>query len=151
MEEAKSVPLGKRTATRMAAVQAIFQLEKSDMPLRQATQDFLLEYEGKDAEVIPQGALDKPFFMKLVEGVAAQKIELDQMIEANLAENWRLERIDPVALAILRTGTYELLNIPETPKEVAVNEYLNVAHGFLDEKEVGFINKILDTLAAIVR
>ncbi len=81
------------------------------------------------------------FAETLVSGVAERKQNLDLRIAA-AAENWDITRISRVSLSVLRLAAYEIL-FAGTPKEVAVNEALELARKYDDEKSVNFINGVL--------
>jgi N utilization substance protein B len=83
--------------------------------------------------------------------VVARGQEIDGVIVARLAEGWKLERLDRAMRAILRAGTYELLARPDVTVGTVIDEYLDVAHAFFDEKEVKFVNGLLDKVAKDVR
>ena len=141
----------KRTKSRVAAVQAIYQLEKSDDQLSAIVQEFIFHRVGKDEEAAPYAEMDKSFFKDLTEEVASNREDVDSIIAGNLAEGWALDRMDQVSHALLRCGTTELLRMGETPAKVVINEYLEAAHTFFNREEISFINKTLDKIARILR
>jgi len=141
----------KRTRSRVAAVQAIYQLEKSDSDLPTIVKEFVFHRVGKDEESAPYEEMDKSFFKDLVEEVADNRDDVDSIIAGNLAENWTLERMDQVSHALLRCGTTELLRMGETPAKVVINEYLEAAHTFFEREEISFINKTLDKISHLLR
>ncbi len=140
----------KRTLARLTATQAVFQLAKSEDSARSIIGQFLTHRVGKDEESLEQGDLDRTYFTTLVEGVETHLDQLNEMISESLADGWTVDRLDSVALAVLRCGTYELLFQSETPPKTVINEYLDIAHSF-DIEDTSFINKILDKLAHLLR
>ena len=91
------------------------------------------------------------FFDDVVSGVDARRDEIDQAITAKLAEGWSLARLDKAMRAILRAGTYELLARPDVTVGTVIDEYLDIAHAFFGEKDVKFVNGLLDKVAGDVR
>ncbi|MFY8152690.1 MAG: transcription antitermination factor NusB, partial [Hyphomicrobiales bacterium] len=76
---------------------------------------------------------------------------LDPRINEALATGWPLKRIDAILRAILRAGAYELQERTDVPPKVAINEYVDVAHAFLDRDEAGMVNAVLDKIARDLR
>lgn len=93
------------------------------------------------------GAADEPFFGALVRGVVAEQARIDGAVTRQLASGWRLDRLDATVRAILRAGAFELLDRPDVPTEVVINEYLELAKSFHDGTESGFVNAALDGIA----
>jgi N utilization substance protein B len=91
------------------------------------------------------------YFDDLVRGVTARREEIDGKVGDRLAEGWKLERLDRAMRAILRAGTYELLARPDVTVGTVIDEYLDIAHAFFDEKDVKFVNGLLDKVAKDVR
>src|SRR5690606_7586851 len=84
-------------------------------------------------------------------GVVRRQRDIDPMIEKTLATGWRLVRVDSILRAILRAGLFELVERPDVPVRVVINEYINVAHAFFIEDEPRVVNGVLDKLAREVR
>jgi N utilization substance protein B len=143
---------GRRHRARLAAVQALYQ-----MHLTQATAgDVLAEFErhrfGVDTEHAADGeGVERAFFAALVREAGARLPELDALIGASLAEDWTLERLEIVLLAVLRCGACELLSRRDVPPRVTINEYVDIAHSFLDGKGPAMVNAVLDRVARQVR
>ncbi len=91
------------------------------------------------------------FFDDIVRGVTSRRDEIDGKITARLAEGWKLDRLDRSMRAILRAGTYELLARPDVTVGTVIDEYLDIAHAFFGEKDVKFVNGLLDKVAGDVR
>lgn len=106
---------------------------------------------GQEIEGAEYLAADEAFFDDLVAGVAARQEELDTMIGSGLAEGWSLNRLDRPMRALLRAALYELVARADVTAATVINEYVDVAHAFHDEKEARFVNGLLDTLARRVR
>lgn len=88
------------------------------------------------------------FAKTLFLGVCEHMTELDQKIGES-AENWRLGRISKISLCVLRICAYELIYMPETGKEISINEALELTRKYDDEKAVGFVNGVLAKIANI--
>ena len=85
------------------------------------------------------------FMMALVYGVRAKKSALDEKMTTYLARNWSIKRLSPINRVILRLGAFEIL-FAETPRIVAINEAIELAKAFNDEKDAKFINAILNKI-----
>lgn len=144
-----------RSAARLAAVQALYQLEMRGGGPGETIPRLLTEFHqhrlGQEIEGAEYLAADAPFFDDLVAGVAARQAELDELIGGGLAEGWSLARLDRPMRALLRAAVYELVARADVPAASVINEYVDVAHAFHDEKEARFVNGLLDTLARRVR
>ncbi|MBE9605193.1 transcription antitermination factor NusB [Acetobacteraceae bacterium H6797] len=157
--EGKGTPANKprtRTQSRAAAVQALFQSEASGENPETVIDQFVRHrlgeqprLEGFDDGQIPQA--DVPLFTNIVRGAAKNGAKLDAIIGEHLAANWPLERLDPVLRALLRAAAAELSMGKDPPARVVINEYLDIAHGFLAEDGPRFANGVLDALARHLR
>ena len=140
-----------RSAARLAAVQALYQLEMEETPLARLLHEFHEHRLGATIEDETYAEAEVAFFDDIVSGADARRAEIDALIAAWLAEGWSLERLDRPMRAILRAGTYELVARPDVPAATVINEYLDVAHAFYDKRETGFVNGLLDAIAKGVR
>jgi N utilization substance protein B len=143
---------GLSSAARLAAVQALYQIElgagaSEDALAMVLASGATLDESGLFAEADPEIA------SIIVRGVSQpQMIErLDTMIDGALATGWSVARLEILMRAILRAGVFELLERPEVPLKVVINEYVEVAHAFFDRGEPGMINAVLDKLGRILR
>lgn len=113
------------------------------------------EYElhrlGKEIDGDQYREADAAWFRAIVSGVVEQQKQLDPLIRSALLEDWPLSRIDSTLRAILRAGTYELINRRDVPVAVIVTEYVDVAGAFFDEDEPKMVNAVLDRLAKKLR
>jgi transcription antitermination protein NusB len=143
--------LVQRSAARLAAVQALYQMEIAGTPLP----DILAEYEshwiGRDVDGESYPEAEAAYFRDNVSGVLREQRTIDPIIDGVLARGWPLKRVEAVLRAVLRAGAYELMHRPEVPARVVVNEYVNVAGAFLDREETGMVNAVLDELARRLR
>jgi len=145
-ERAKS-----RSAARLAAVQALYQLEMEGTPVAQLLHEFHLHRLGATIEDVTYAPAEVSFFDDVVGGVAARRAEIDEMIRGRLSEGWSLERLDRPMRQILRAGTFELLARADVPTGSVISEYVDVAKAFYDKREAGFVNGLLDAVAKTVR
>lgn len=149
-------PRQARSVARLAAVQALYQMELAgagvDAVVREfADHRFGGDVEGGAAAEAPLAEADEAFFAAVVRGVVADQAAIDRAIVRRLAQNWKLDRLDATVRAILRAGAYELIHRPDVPVEVAIDEYVDLAKAFFDPTEAGFINAALDAIAGDVR
>jgi len=138
-----------RSVARLRAVQALYQMDLAgtDLNLVIATyQTGKLPVEDEDTEE-ELAASDATFFAELVRGVVRRQRDIDPVIDEQLAIGWRLVRIESTLRAILRAAVFELIDRPDVPGRVVINEYINVAHAFFQEEEPKVVNGVLDRLA----
>ncbi|QHL89889.1 transcription antitermination factor NusB [Sphingomonas changnyeongensis] len=140
-----------RSAARLAAVQALYQLEMEQTPLPQLIAEFHQHRLGATIEGDEYADAETGFFDDVVKGVAARRAEIDTLIAARLAQGWNLDRLDRPMRQILRAGTYELIARADVPVGSVISEYVDVAHAFYDRKETAFVNGLLDAVAKDVR
>lgn len=140
-----------RTVARLAAVQALYQMELAGTGVEAVIREFSDYRFDADIEGEPLAEADEAWFADVVRGVVAGQREIDAAITARLASNWRLERIDSTLRALLRAGAYELRDKPEAPREVVINEYVELAKAFFDPAEAKFVNAALDGVARDAR
>ena len=143
--------LAPRTAARVAAVQALYQMDLAGTDLNAVIDEFVrLRIPRSSGDEAAAGA-DPTFFAETLRGVLRCQRDIDLMIDQQLAEGWRLKRIDSILRAILRAGVFELMERPDVPARVAINEYINVAHAFFSEDEPKVVNGVLDKLGRNLR
>lgn len=140
-----------RSAARLAAVQALYQQEMEGTPTPLLLNEFHNHRFGETIDEVTMIDAEMDFFDDLVRGVTARAEEIDGKITARLAEGWKLDRLDRSMRAILRSGTYELIARPDVTVGTVIDEYLDIAHAFFGEKDVKFVNGLLDKVAGDVR
>lgn len=140
-----------RSAARLAAVQALYQLEMEGTPMAQLLHEFHEHRLGATIEDVTYARAEADFFDDVVKGVDARRGEIDDAIAAKLSEGWTIDRLDRPMRQILRAGTYELLARKDLPAGVIINEYVDVADAFYAKREKGFANAMLDALASAIR
>jgi transcription antitermination protein NusB len=136
-----------RSVARLAAVQALYQMEVSGVGAEAVVREFTDHRFDRDIEGQLLAQADETFFAEVVRGVVADQTGIDQAIARRLAEGWRLERIDATLRAILRAGAWELMRRPDVPHEVSIDEYVEIAKSFFEGPEPGFVNGALDGIA----
>ena len=141
------LPLAPRTAARLAAVQALYQMELAQTDLNAVIAEFVSIRFGEQADDPAFKDADRDFFTDIVRGVVRRQREIDPVIDQHLAEGWRLNRIDSILRAILRAGALELIERSDVPVRVVITEYVNAAHAFLGAEEPRVVNGVLDKLA----
>lgn len=146
------IPAARLSASRLAAVQALYQAEVAGAGLDNVILQFL-EFRSDgvldedEAPVKPDPAL----FAEVVRGAHARSEEIDDMLRAALSETWPLERIELLLRCILRAAAYELLARAWVPARVVIAEYVDLADAFFDPAERGMANAVLDRLARKLR
>jgi N utilization substance protein B len=141
----------RRGAARLAAVQALYQMDLAATPINEALAQFESHWIGREVEGEEYLPAEAAHFRDVVRGVVEDQRKLDPMIDQALQKGWPLKRIETVLRAILRAGAYELDRKPDVPARVVVAEYVDVAHAFVDREETGMINAVLDQLARQLR
>lgn len=140
-----------RAAARLAAVQALYQIDMEGTELRFLLDEFHQHRLGAEIEDVEYLKADVAFFDDVVKGVDARRDEIDDLLSAKLAKGWALPRLDKTMLQILRAGTYELIARKDVNVGTAITEYVDVAHAFFEDREAKFVNGILDAVAKDVR
>ena len=140
-----------RSASRLAAVQALYQLDMEQTPMAMLLDEFHMHRLGAEIEDVEYAEADVRFFDDVVKGTHARREEIDSLVSDKLAQGWSLERLDKTMLQILRAGTYELIARNDVPRAAAISEYVDVAHAFFDPREAKFVNGLLDAIAREVR
>lgn len=140
-----------RSAARLAAVQALYQRQMEDISTTRLLDEFHRHRLGQEIEDEKYVEAEVEFFDDIVTGVDARQGEIDERLQARLADGWTLARLDKTMLQVLRAGCYELLARADVPTAAAINEYVDVAKAFFDDREAKFVNGILDAVAKEVR
>jgi transcription antitermination protein NusB len=131
-----------RSAARMAAVQALYQMELTGAGAQEVAEEFIA-HRFEEFSDNP----DADFFSSIVTGVPRHQVEIDRTIAACLSENWTLARVDSILRAILRAAVFELVDRHDVPAKVVIDEYVGLARAFFAGDEPGFVNGALDTMA----
>jgi transcription antitermination protein NusB len=144
----------RQSAARLAAVQALYQVELSD----DSADDVVLQFleNRREGEIdAPEGEPAVPpkteLMTEIVRGVHGRLADLDDMLGAALSDDWSVARVEHVLRCILRAGAYELLARGNVPARVVINEYVELAQAFYGGAEPGMVNGVLDKLARNLR
>jgi N utilization substance protein B len=140
-----------RSAARLAAVQALYQMEVSGKGVIDALAEFEAFWIGREVEGISFKPAENEFFRDILGGLVREQRPIDMKVDAALSAGWPLKRVEAVLRAILRAGAYELMFRKDVPARVAISEYVEVAHSFYSEDEPGLVNAVLDAIAREVR
>jgi transcription antitermination protein NusB len=133
-----------RRAARLAAVQALYQLELSGKSVPEVSAEFEVYWPNREVEHITFEAFDVELFRDILSGIVREQRSIDAAIHEALVGGWPLKRIEAVLRAILRAGAYELMFRKDVPLRVVISEYIDVAHCFYSDDEPGLINAVLD-------
>ena len=136
-----------RSAARLAAVQALYQMDMTGIDLNEVIAEFEAHRLGQEVEGCQFREAEADFFRNLVQGVVREQLEIDPLIDRQLAEGWRLTRVDSILRAILRAGVFEILQRGDVPARVVISEYVDIAHAFFAEDEPKVVNGILDRIS----
>jgi N utilization substance protein B len=147
----KNIIVKGRPAARLAAVQALYQLEHEPTTPQKVVLEFLNHRFDEVVEGTKFITPDKTLFQEIVIGVMEQTADLDSMIASTLAEDWKIERLESVVRAILRAAVFELSRDTSVPTPVVINEYIEITKSFCTPSEVAFVNASLDVLAKLLR
>ena len=140
-----------RSVARLAAVQALYQMEVSGAGVEVVVREFCDHRFGGDLEGERLADADEALFGAVVRGVVQDQSEIDRAVTRRLAQGWRLDRLDATVRAMLRAGAFELMRRPDIPTEVVIDEYVELAKAFFDAKEAAFVNGALDAVARDAR
>jgi len=140
-----------RSAARLAAVQALYQMDIAGTALPDTLAEFESHWMGKVVDGDEYKPAEAAFFRDLVGGVLKQQRALDPLIDQTLQAGWPLKRVEAIMRAILRSGAFELGKRKDVPVKVVISEYVDIAHAFFDRDEAGMVNAVLDAIARNVR
>lgn len=140
-----------RSQARLAAVQALYQMDLAETDLSAIIEEFKAHRLGKDTDNGTGSEADAEHFSGVLRGVVRRQRDIDPVIDKQLAEGWRLTRIDSIVRAILRAAVFELMELSNVPTRVVISEYIDVAHAFFEGDEPRVVNGVLDALARQMR
>jgi transcription antitermination protein NusB len=150
-EAERKLLAARRAGARLAAVQALYQMEQTGQSARSVIADFMEDRLGLNDEGEPVEEADPDLFKSVVEGVVDRQDQIDAAIMKRLAEGWKIERLDATSRAILRGAVYELIAEIGLPSQIILDEYVSLAHAFFEGSEPKFINGLLDAVSRDVR
>jgi N utilization substance protein B len=137
----------RRGAARLAAVQALYQMDIGGAGINDIFAEFESHWLGSEVEGEQYLPAEAAFFRDIVAGVVRDQTRLDPVIDEALSKGWPLQRIDAILRAVLRAGAYELEHRKYVPGKVVVSEYVDVAHAFVERDETGMVNAVLEQIA----
>ncbi len=141
----------KRSAARLAAVQALYQMDVAAKGITEVFAEFESHWIGREIEGDQYKPAEIALFKTLVEGVLDKQQLVDIEIDSVLAKGWPLGRIEAVMRAALRGGAYELMFMEHVPPKVVISEYVDIARAFFGAEETNMVNAVLDRLARDLR
>ncbi len=141
----------RRSGARLAAIQALYQLEQTGQSAKSVIREFCEDRLGIGPNGEPIEEADPDIFKAAVERVVADQAEIDEAIVKRLSKGWRIDRLDATSRAILRAATAELLVHEHLSAKIILDEYVSLAHAFFSGEEPKFINAVLDSLAKDIR
>ncbi len=155
-----SEKIKKKSAARLAAVQATYMIEYGQLSVDEVIKDFisgevghyLIDDDGYDHEELVEAAdMDTAYFSSLTRGVHEKKEDMEKSIAHFLREGWVFDRFDGTLRALLLCATYELANTTDVDVKVLIQEYVDLAYAFFSKNEPKMVNALLDTIAKEIR
>lgn len=144
-------PANKRGAARLAAVQALYQMDVGGTGLLETTAEYEAFRLGKEIDGAQYREADAQWFRQVLAGVVALQTTIDPVVHAALTDDWPLSRLDSTLRAILRAGVWELMERRDVATPVIISEYVDVARAFFGDDEPRLVNAVLDRVARDVR
>lgn len=142
----------RRRLARLAAVQALYQLELNPgLGTEAVIREFVRDRLGREIDGELYGEADAELFADIVRGVRGDRERLDETLSAVLSEEWPLDRLERILRLLLEAGAYELARRPDIPPRVTMSEYVGIAYAFFTGSEPGLANGVLDHLARTLR
>jgi N utilization substance protein B len=136
-----------RGAARLAAVQALYQMDVGRATLEDTLAQFGAFHLGREIEGEQYLPADADFFRQIVAGVAKFQLDIDPTVDRALSDGWPVERVDATLRAILRAAAFELLRRKDIPPRVVITEYVDIAKAFYEDDASGMVNAALDAIA----
>ncbi|MEO6013374.1 MAG: transcription antitermination factor NusB [Devosia sp.] len=140
-------PANQRGAARLAAVQALYQMDVGRQTLEDTLSQFSAHMLGREVEGEQYLPADADFFRQIVTGVIKSQLDIDPTIDKSLSNDWPVGRIDATLRAILRAAAFELLRRRDIPSGVVISEYVDIAKAFYEDDAPGLVHGVLDTIA----
>ncbi|MGN6487829.1 MAG: transcription antitermination factor NusB [Devosia sp.] len=140
-------PANQRGAARLAAVQALYQMDIGRQSLEETLAQFSAVHLGREIEGEEYLPADADFFRQIVSGVIKGQLEIDPAVDKALNDSWPMGRIDATLRAILRAAAFELLKRRDIPSRVVITEYVDVAKAFYEDEAPKMVNGVLDHVA----
>ncbi|MCX8998973.1 transcription antitermination factor NusB [Rhizobiaceae bacterium BDR2-2] len=144
-------PANQRGAARLAAVQALYQMDIGGTGVLEVVAEYESFRLGQELDGDTYLKADASWFRSIVAGVVRDQTKIDPLVKAALQDDWALSRLDSTVRAILRAGTFEILERKDVPVPVIVTEYVEIARAFFEDDEPKLVNAVLDRIAKQVR
>ena len=144
-------PANQRGAARLAAVQALYQMDIAGSGVLEVVAEYEAHRLGQEVDGETYLKADASWFRSIVAGVVRDQAKIDPMIRGALQDDWSLSRMDSTVRVILRAGTFELIERKDVPIAVIVTEYVEIAQAFFSDDEPKLVNAVLDRIAKQVR
>ena len=158
-----SEKIKKKSAARLAAVQATYMIEYGQLPVDEVIKDFVngeigryaIEEESDGYEVLENiveiEEMDADYFSNLTRSVHKDKEHLERSLAHYLKQGWQFDRFDGTLRALLLCAAYELVHTTDVDAAVIVKEYVDLAYAFFSKNEPKMVNALLDTIAKEIR
>lgn len=140
-----------RGAARLAAVQALYQMDVGGTGVLEVVAEYEAHRLGQELDGETYLKADASWFRSIVSGVVRDQTKIDPIIRSALQNDWPLSRLDSTLRAILRAGTFEILERKDVPVPVIVTEYVEIARAFFEDEEPKLVNAVLDRIARQIR
>ena len=144
-------PANQRGAARLAAVQALYQMDVGGAGVLEVVAEYEAHRLGQELDGDTYLKADASWFRSIVSGVVRDQVKIDPVVRSALQSDWPLSRLDSTLRAILRAGTFEILERKDVPIPVIVTEYVEIAQAFFEGEEPKIVNAVLDRIAKLVR
>lgn len=145
------VTRARRAGARLAAVQALYEMEQTGKSARATIRAFMEDRLGIGPDEEPVEEADPDLFKSIVQSVVDNQAAIDAAILARLAKGWKLTRLDATMRALLRAGAGEFIAHQHLSDAIILDEYVSLAHDFFEEQEAKFANAVLDNLGKDLR
>jgi transcription antitermination protein NusB len=145
MSAPRKAPIA-RSAARLGAVQALYQMDIASADLAETLAQFSSRAKGDDFDDGQCGEADFKHLREVVEGAVREQALIDVTVDKQLDKNWPIHRVNAILRAVLRAGAFEIMFKENVPAKVAINEYVNVAGAFFDGEEPALANAVLNAL-----
>ena len=141
----------RRAGARLAAVQALYEMEQTEKSAKATIRAFMEDRLGIGPDERPVEEADPDLFKAILNAVVEHQAVIDTAILSRLSEGWKLTRLDATTRAILRAGAAEFIVHQELSEAVILDEYVSLAYYFFDETEAKFVNAVLQNVGRDLR
>ncbi|MEO3435529.1 transcription antitermination factor NusB [Inquilinus sp. CAU 1745] len=141
----------RRSAARLAAVQALYQIALIGADVETVVGEFVQHRFGADLDGDVFVTPEPTSFAAIVRGASVRREDVDGLIAGSLDSAWTVDRLELLLRVVMRAGAWELLANPEVAPRIVISEYVDVAHAFFGGKEPAMVNGVLDKIARTLR